>query len=464
MISENDVQFVRVDEETLRHFLEMAESRIIIAKPGYSLSEIETILKLVSKKNLICKVYVDPGENAVRWGFGEKAALQKLQEYTEILNVQTVDHIRMSVVIVDERSLIYAPVALSWEDEPNQLTFPNGFIGDMTVTNSLLEQINSSEKDSTSLPKIIDIFTRCPIPNKETIQTKTEINQTIEKLEKNPPINPSNLRKITVYSNNYKILKFQMLGIKIKNKSISLKPFNKLFAELDERLKASWRVFTRDDMDDVVEIQIFLYEVASILDELTLDVGRFGALIKTEDKVAFEKKIDSEKKEFLKALSIQPGQKIENTKSKYYIQNKTQESLFQQANQPGKKSLAALIEQSREALKDYMQQMIKDNEESLEGLFINDRTLLGMVRNNKITLDEVMPRILDSFINDKLKFPKAKDLIEKMDVQFDYYDVSNELLYENSEFKVMIEKIRSSAKSSDNLKIRAFSDVFKEYK
>jgi len=110
-------------------------------------------------------------------------------------------------------------------------------------------------------------FPGCTIPKKDAEETTKEISQTIEKLKKNPPIDPTRLRKITVYRNNYKLLKYQVKGVKLKNKSVSLRPFNNLFPELDVRLKASWRAFTKKDTEKVREVALFLKEVGAILSE-----------------------------------------------------------------------------------------------------------------------------------------------------------------------------------------------------
>ena len=109
-----------------------------------------------------------------------------------------------------------------------------------------------------------------------------------------------------------------------------------------------------------------------------------------------------------------------------------------------------------------MDQMIKDNSGSEEGLFENDKTLLGMVRKGEMKLDKVLPGVLDTFITHRLKFPDAEDLIEKMDITMDYYDVSNEMLYEDNEFKGILKKIKDSKEAADEVKIRQFSDAFEE--
>ena len=53
-----------------------------------------------------------------------------------------------------------------------------------------------------------------------------------------------------------------------------------------------------------------------------------------------------------------------------------------------------------------------------------------------------------------MKFANAEDLIEKMDIKMDYYDVSNEMLYEDNEFKNLLKRIKNLNGAVDEVKIR----------
>ena len=456
-----DVRFVKVDEKTLIEFLNNAEKRIIIAKAGYRDLEVKTILDLVEQRNIECSIYVDPGENAIRWGFGQESALKELNKQSDKLNIQTVDHIRMSVVIVDDSALIYSPVALSWETEPEEMVFPNGFIGGSKIADNLLEQINATEEESPPISDKVVPFPGCTIPKKETVEAKKELSETIKKLEKNPPVNPSRLRKVTVYRNNYKILKFQIKGVKIRNKTISLRTFNSLFPGLSKRLKASWSIFTQEDMEQIQEISIFLKEADSIVEKYTLDIGRFGRLIKAEDKNKFEKDIENEKEEFLEILQLKPNDKPKNPETKYLASIK-QKKLPEETEQVERRNLGALLDRSREALKRYMFQMIKNSPGSERGLFKNEKTLLRMVKEGEMEFNKILPEALDVFITHRLKFPDTDKLLKRMDIKTDYYDVSNEMLYEDDEFKGILKEIKNSNSPADELKIRNFSEVFED--
>jgi hypothetical protein len=73
-----------------------------------------------------------------------------------------------------------------------------------------------------------------------------------------------------------------------------------------------------------------------------------------------------------------------------------------------------------------------------------------------------LPGVLDTFIWDKLRFPSVSDLIERMDVTLDYYDVSSELLYENEDFKNALQGLRESRDPEIDQKIREFSGAFEK--
>ena len=132
-----NVQFIKVTKENVLSFLGEARNRIVIAKAGYFVDEIDKLLDQ-AEKDVRCNLYVDTGENSIRYGFGEQAALELIKKNLELLNVQSANYIRMAIIIVDDAVMVYSPVALSWEQVPKQIEFPNGFIGGKDLANSLL--------------------------------------------------------------------------------------------------------------------------------------------------------------------------------------------------------------------------------------------------------------------------------------------------------------------------------------
>ena len=62
--------FVEVTSEKLLDFIVSAKGKVIIAKPGYSKSEVEQLIKLGKEKKVKIELYLEGGDQATRFGFG----------------------------------------------------------------------------------------------------------------------------------------------------------------------------------------------------------------------------------------------------------------------------------------------------------------------------------------------------------------------------------------------------------
>lgn len=82
------VQFVKVSRESVLSFIDGAQKRVVIAKAGYFVDEIEKLLEL-TKSGVRCDLYADTAENSVRYGFGEQKALERINDNLELLHVQS---------------------------------------------------------------------------------------------------------------------------------------------------------------------------------------------------------------------------------------------------------------------------------------------------------------------------------------------------------------------------------------
>jgi hypothetical protein len=459
----DEIKFVKVSSEDVCNFLGRAIQKIIIAKPGYTIAEVDLLLGLHNNRGIDCTVYVDPAEDAVRWGFGEDEALQKLCKNIENLNVKTAERIRLSIVVVDNVALAFAPIALSWEEEPEDLAYPNGLLCTAQIAQSFIDQLETPTELSDEERKVIDIFSRCPVPQKTEQEATEELKDTIEKLEKNPAVDPAKLRKITVYRNNYKLLKVEMRGVNLKSKTVDLNPINSLFPNVNRRLKASWRAFSKEDSEKIWQFNRFGNEIGEIIKAYTLDVGRFGYLIKVEDLKRFRKDIAAEKGDLLLVLEAKKEKEIQKANPKYIYQDDKQAKLFSQEgdNTAGNvKTLKSLLDESLDALKKYFKDFILSNPEAKKTLFEQNRTVMKMVERGDIKEDQAIEDILEELISSRLRFPNPGKLLGSINALVDVYDVSDELLYKNEEFKQCLQKLKTSRNKEDHIKIRKFSDAF----
>jgi hypothetical protein len=425
-----DVKFTEVTPEVLEKFLATAVRRIVIAKAGYSVPEVTQLIKLVKERKINCDLYMEEGEKAVRYGFGTSEALPLLKENMDCINVQSVNQIRMALVIVDDTALVYAPNALSWEKAPEKLEFPNGFFGGKSIADTLFKQMGGEivvldieerkEDDSSVGQERLFTIPVLPLPKKKPEQIRAEIEKTGKALKENPPVDPAVLRNTTFYRNKFKLLKMTMHGAKIKNKKLDLNPFNVMFPDTNNRLKASWHVLTSSDEQSIPSFREFRSAVEKDKALISFDAKRYGDLIRTKDIHDFEVKVCQHVTELTKKLLNINSNPV-------------------QARLPGMqgKTLDELLVNSRSALIEHLYSLAVREEACWDQLFSNDRSLQRKMKNSEISADNAVREAVESFVDFTLKFPEAEELIELINVNFDYYDVSNELLADSDFMKVL---------------------------
>lgn len=50
------------------------------------------------------------------------------------------------------------------------------------------------------------------------------------------------------------------------------------------------------------------------------------------------------------------------------------------------------------------------------------------MQEDKISKEEAVKQAVETFVDHRLNFPKAQEMIDLIHVEFDYYDISDELL------------------------------------
>lgn len=432
------VQFTKVTKESVLSFLGEAKQRAVIAKAGYFVDEVEKLLFLVKQKQVKCDVYVDTNEKSIRYGFGEQAALELLKNNLGLLNVQSANYIRMAIVIVDDSVMVFSPVALSWEEVPEEIDFPNGFIGGEALAASLLRQIEGEPYNITVDVEGLNIAIQaCPVIQKAPEEIQSEISTTLSKLEESPPIDPATLRKTTFYRNKFKLLKMTIQGVRIKYKSISLCPFNSMFHKTNQRLKSSWNVLTGKDIESLVAINEFQLLASSTKAKYTFDAKRFGTLIELKNMSPLENCITFQVYDLVDQL-------MGAGRSGGTQQKKT-----------GLKSLVYLLQESRSALIDYLFPQAIKEKSCWNQLFAKDRSLYRRLQEKEVSEIEAVKQAVETFVDYKLNFPKAQEMIDLINVEFDYYDISDELMAKE-EFVENVEKF--------DLEIRDYQEGYEKRK
>lgn len=442
------VEVVTVTQDKLLEFISNAKEKIVIAKPSYTKKEILTILNVIKNSNIKNKLYIESGDNAIRYGFGETEAIKIINEHLSVLNVQTEGCIRLSIVVIDNETLIYAQNILFMEKETTDFTFPNGIFGDEEFTNMILKKIDYKEEiiksidESVSTNKRVIPFPKCKIEVKNSQEAKRDLENMIASLKINPQIDPSKLNMINFYRNKYKLVKIIREGLKINNKAISLRPFKKLLTDPNEHSKRSWTIFKSEDIKKLENINLFKKELDEIQSKYLQNAGRFGQIIKVENKKELSDEIEQLEKEFLDFVK---GETENISKSRFYNKVKSTKKVnvdtSEDINMDTKKNIECFINNSRNQLKGELLETCKYDEGFKNNMYKRDRYLKNKVEKGIIEFEEAKSEFIEKFIVNDLSFPDVDEIIKRINIKVDYYDISDELLNNNKDFQKVIEKL-----------------------
>jgi hypothetical protein len=471
----NTLSFIKVSKKEVIEFINSAKKRIIFIKPAFLKDEIEAILRLIHQNDINGTIYMETGENAIRHGFGETAALEIINQNINILNICVAEKIRIAILIVDDGALVYMPDLAFIDEEHNELTFPNGFKSNKDVTDDIIKQISSKQNNELTFPsnkdvtddiiklnsskqnintrivnaenKVIDNFKYEASSDKNKIIN--DIGMSIVNLKKNPAIDPIHMKKINFYKNNYKIVKMQICSIRIQDKSINIKPFYYYLPNINERLKSSWSIFTPDDINNLEDTKLFEIELNKIKEfeykDFLFNVGRFGYIIDANKKAEFIKSINQLKEDYKEYLGKSPSERVK----KRFEDNSTLD-----ANK--KVNLNKVLENSQKLLKDYLIETCPTLDDIIfqEKIFKDYRNFKHDYQYGNKKDCKIIEEFVEMFISNKLKFIDVDEIISKIDIKLDWYDISDELLYENDDFMKLV--------NSYNLEFRKNFEGYKE--
>jgi hypothetical protein len=417
----SELGFVNVTRESLETFITKANKRIVFAKPAFYNWEIDLILKLQKEKNILCELYFEPSDEAIRFGFGEEDALKEIKKNVSNISIQIVNRIRLAFLIVDDEALLFSPRIAYIDDENLKSDFPNGIYGGNKLTIQIIKFLTTKGiNDQLSIDIVTDLFDKPVFEIKQKEKVESQIKETLSKLEETPPVNPKNLKKVYFYRNNFKLLKYELQGTKIQSKKLNLNPFIRLLEGQNERLKSSWTIFSKEELEGLKDMNLFEKEVKEITNKYIVDMGRFGYLIPIDKKKEFDSEIKKIKDAF-----------------KTYIKSEAKEDNIFIQKSKGRPNIKAILASSKKELIYYL---LSTSERYSQKIINQNRHLFNMVTDEKMTEQEAFRMIIEEFVDNKLKFPLEQEIIDRINIRIDYYDISDELLYENDDFQELLKR------------------------
>ena len=257
--------FCAIDDNALIALIQKAERRIVFIAPGLHqpvAQALGTRFKEVDKLDVT--VVIDPDEEVCRIGYGDAKGLALVSQYAQenYIGLRSQPGLRVGVLLVDDKTLIWSPTPRSVEAPPDSGSSDKYlFGGDAT---SMPNGLMLGENPAHQLAKAV------AAEGTDTIQKNAEIGkiavtperikETLDELEKNPPIDVDLARVTRVFSTKLQFVEFEVKGAKISRTQLTV-PSKLLNAdakgELQDLIQSRLRAFA-DLKGEEIEVPAYL--------------------------------------------------------------------------------------------------------------------------------------------------------------------------------------------------------------
>jgi hypothetical protein len=382
--------FCSLDSAAIAGEISGAQHSVCYAAPGIQKGPADAMAALARRNGSeLIVVCLDFDERVMRMGFGDISAVKMLRDAGII--VRSTPGLRSGLVIVDNEGYIFTPTALYLEADRRVTEAPNALrLSRDQVTEARARLSPAAKAIAMVLAKSPEERERIrdqavEIPSAEVANTRFAAVE--QKLKEAPPVQFDVARQVRVFEPYLQYVELHLPGIAIQRHRIAIpKVIQNLGADggVQARLKTTFDLIERDSALSSKPIEDELNDIRkNFTSSLGKDHGR--VLLKTK-KPLFEKRLAE-----LRA-------KLENFQAEV------------------KKKLQGYLDTSREEIiAYYLPSVIENPPDAFAGQLLTDsptdedgRKWLGL------QLDSV--------------FPKAEDLIKKMELEQTYKDVTFETL------------------------------------
>jgi hypothetical protein len=401
MSNSSDLFFTQISSQSLVDKIEQAKGAVILAAPGIQLNVAKALVKTAQRlgKEMVI-VCLDVSEHAIRLGYGEIQSIELLK--ANHLLVQHVEHLRFALIVVDGNGYSFTPNALYLEsDAASSLGF-----------NAIKLTPDQTREASVRLSPAAKALALAQCADGPTKEALSQINPTIEPtpvhdtivagignmLKEAPPVAFDVSRQVRVYNAYLQYIELSMTGAAIQRQKISmprsLQALGTENTELEGRFKTSFDLLAKDNALSSNKLEKDLKEIR---DKFTSSLGKDrGRVLLVRNKERFLKKIEELNKKL--------------TGHGKAVQQNLQKS----------------IDDSKEAIVNIYVPILKASH--LEDMVIE----LG---------ESPSDDTIRTWVTEQLNgvFPCAEELIKKMELRYDFKDLTYETL-NKKEFITYVKK------------------------
>jgi hypothetical protein len=382
--------FRSLDSAAMANDIRGAQRSVCYAAPGIQQEPANAMAALAKRHGPeLITVCLDFDERVMRMGFGDLAAVRTLRDAGIV--VRSTPGLRTGLVIVDEEGYIFTPTALYLEADQRASEAPNALrLSRDQVTEALARLSPAAKAIALVLAKSPEERERIKnqsveVPSVEVVDTQFAAVE--QRLKEAPPVPFDVARQVRIFESYLQYVELHLSGVAIQRRRIAIpKVIQNLGTDegVQSRLRTTFDLIERESALSSKPIED---ELNDIRKNFTPSLGKaHGRVLLKAQKPLFEKRLT----ELLSKLE----------KFQAEVKGKLQKQL----------------DLSREEIiKYYLPHVIKNPPDAFAGQLLT-----------KEPTDEDGRRWLDWQLD--LVFPKAEDLIRKMELEQIYKDVTFETL------------------------------------
>lgn len=382
--------FCTLDSQHIAGLIRAAERFVCYAGPGVQMAPAQAMAEVAGQLGVeMVTVALDFDERVMRMGFGDMEAVRALQAAGII--VRDAPGLRTALVLVDEEGYLFTPTALYLEAEPHSQQAVNA----MRLST---EQLREALARLSPVAKAIAVAQTQDEQERERIAslpveigtepvTKEQFARVDQSLNEAPPVQFDLARQVRVFNAYLQYVELKLTGAAIQRHRLAIPPnILKLGGskDLEGRLRTTFDLIEKGGKLSSKKLE---EELNQIRKNFTPSLGKdHSRVVLKAQKPNFEKRL-----EIFKANLAAHQKNVAD-------------------------ELQGQLDDSRKQVIDYyLQRVVENPPDAMLGQLLHERPTEDDAR---LWLDTELDRI----------FPKAESLIQKMQVDVRYKDVTFETL------------------------------------
>lgn len=382
--------FCTLDSQRIADLIRSAERFVCYAGPGVQMAPAQAMAEVAGRLGVeMVTVALDFDERVMRMGFGDVAAVRTLREAG--IPVNDAPGLRTAMVLVDDEGYLFTPTALYLEAEPQGGQAANAMRLSTAQLHEAMARLSPMAKGiaiaQTNDQREREHLASLPLEVGSEPVTNEQFTRVDQALQEAPPVQFDLARQVRVFSAYLQYVELKLSGAAIQRHRLAIPPeILKLGGSQDlaGRLRTTFDLIEKDGKLSSKELEDELNEIRkNFTPSLGKDHGRV----------------------VLKSAKPHLEERLKSFKDKLAAHQKTVADKLQDQ-----------LNASRKQIIDYYLQRVIDNPpDSMLGQLFRDKPT---AEDAQLWLEHQLDRI----------FPEAKTLIQRMQLDVRYKDVTFETL------------------------------------